>query len=71
MVSSLLNIAYLVPIPLRGFFREAPGATAEGATGGEAPLACVIPLCLTASGCVVLFFCADPIYQFLLSVVSK
>ncbi|MBQ17294.1 MAG: cation:proton antiporter [Planctomycetaceae bacterium] len=71
MISSLLNVAYLMPIPLRAFFREPPETDDESPGTGEAPLACVIPLCLTAAGCVVLFFCADPIYQFLSSITWK
>ena len=67
MISSLLNIAYLLPIVARGFFSpDAEGATT--ATIKEAPLFCVIPLSLTATGCVVLFFFAEPIYQFLLPI---
>jgi multicomponent Na+:H+ antiporter subunit D len=31
----------------------------------EAPLFCVVPLCLTALGCIVLFFYADRLYAFL------
>ena len=31
----------------------------------EAPLFCVVPLCLTALGCLALFFFADPIYMLL------
>jgi len=64
MISSLLNIGYLLPIPIRGFF-SAP--TAGGNPGGirEAPLFCVVPLCITALGCIVLFFYADEIYRLL------
>ena len=72
MLSSLLNVAYLMPIVVRGFFSAAPGASlSSGSTwspaGGlqEAPLFCVIPLCLTALGCVVLFFMADEVYALL------
>jgi len=65
MVSSLLNIAYLMPIPIRGFFSAAPdGEVAAGIR--EAPLFCVVPLCITAAGCVALFFLADEIYRLLL-----
>ena len=71
MVSSLLNIAYLAPIPLRAFLCDPADVDRDVSAGGEAPLACVIPLCLTAAGCVVLFFNADPIYQFLSSVTSN
>jgi len=71
MISSLLNIAYLAPIPLRAFLRDPADVADDASAGGEAPLACVIPLCLTAAGCVVLFFNADLIYQFLSSVTSK
>ena len=68
MVSSLLNVAYLLPIVGRGFFRPAP-ADGDGHRGGghgsagsgiaEAPLACVVPLCITAGLCLVLFFFPD------------
>ena len=79
MVSSLLNVGYLLPLVVRGFFFPPPeparslGAAAVDehhtpSSGGfaEAPLWCVVPPCLTAVGCIVLFFYADPIYQFLL-----
>jgi multicomponent Na+:H+ antiporter subunit D len=80
MVSSLLNIAYLVPIVVRGFFAEpagghdAPGAEGHpaGAPGGslhEAPLFCVVPLCFTAAGCLALFFFADDVYRLLRPIV--
>ena len=62
MVSSLLNIAYLVPIPVRAFFSR-PGEDGTGLR--EAPVLCLLPLALTALGCVVLFFQAGPIYRFL------
>jgi multicomponent Na+:H+ antiporter subunit D len=66
MISSLLNVAYLIPVAARAFLPER-GADAAG--GGwqieEAPLFCVVPLCLTALGCVVLFFYADRLYAFL------
>jgi len=42
MISSLLNIAYLMPIPIRGFFRPAPGTVETEAAevpGGPAGLA--------------------------------
>ncbi len=73
MISSLLNVAYLIPIVARGFFlpspepQPAPAGAAAAPRGGiqEAPMFCVVPLCLTALGCVALFFFADPIYRLL------
>jgi multicomponent Na+:H+ antiporter subunit D len=61
MVSSLLNIAYLLQIPLMAFF----GRPDEGAQTGlqEAPVACLIAIGLTSVGCVSLFFLAEPIYE--------
>ncbi len=64
MVSSLLNIAYLIPIPIRGFF-SAPPEAAEHPPIREAPLFCVLPLCFTAAGCIALFFLADEMYRLL------
>jgi len=69
MLSTVLNVAYLMPIVLRAFFR-APvaddhgggehGDAAHGQAGvREAPWQCVVPLCLTAAMCVALFFLAD------------
>ncbi len=73
MISSLLNVAYLIPIVARGFFLPPPepqpasAGAAAAPRGGirEAPLFCVVPLCLTALGCLALFFFADPIYRLL------
>ena len=67
MVSSLLNIAYLMPIPVLAFFAPSSG---ERPTIQEAPLFCVVPLCVTALGCVVMFFVADDLYRFLLPIVG-
>jgi multicomponent Na+:H+ antiporter subunit D len=58
MISSLLNIAYLVPIPVRAFMTP---AGQEPMTLKEAPLMCVVPLCITAVGSVLLFFFAHEI----------
>jgi multicomponent Na+:H+ antiporter subunit D len=65
MVSSLLNVAYLLPIPVRGFYSK-PDGDDDAKTGiHEAPLLCVLPLCATALGGLVLFFWADHIYHVL------
>jgi multicomponent Na+:H+ antiporter subunit D len=70
MVSSLLNVAYLIPVAARAFLPAGGAQNGADATGGgwriqEAPLFCVVPLCFTALGCVVLFFYADRLYAFL------
>ena len=67
MISSLLNVAYLMPVVVRGFFF----APEDGTTGlQEAPPFCLIPLCVTAVGCVVLFFFADRVYRLLEPLVG-
>ncbi len=70
VLSSLLSIGYLLPIPIRAFF-AAYSAPDEPTPITEAPLACVIPLCITATGCVVLFFFADEVYRFLITVTQS
>jgi multicomponent Na+:H+ antiporter subunit D len=74
MLSTLLNIAYLLPIVVRGFFApaQAAEAPARGAPRGiqEAPLLCVVPLCLTAVGSLALFFYAGPLYSLLLPLAQ-
>ncbi|MEL6871592.1 MAG: proton-conducting transporter membrane subunit [Pseudomonadota bacterium] len=64
MISSILNVVYLLPIVARAFFRPLPGvADGEPVAIKEAPLACVVPLSLTAGACLVLFFTAEPIAE--------
>ena len=65
MISSLLNVAYLLPIVARAFFKPLPD-TPDGTPVKikEAPAACIIPICITAFGCLLLFFFADDVYQF-------
>ena len=62
MLSSLLNVAYLLPIPIRAFFSAPP----EGETYTqirEAPLPSVAALVFTALVCVLLFFQAGLLYH--------
>ena len=65
MVSSLLNIAYLVPIPIRAFFSK-PADGSDPPRFKEAPAFCVAALSFTALGCIVLFFLADDVYRLLI-----
>jgi multicomponent Na+:H+ antiporter subunit D len=65
MISSLLNVAYLIPVAARAFMPAAGNPAPGGWQIQEAPLFCVVPLCFTALGCVVLFFYADRLYAFL------
>lgn len=67
MISSLLNIAYLMPIVIRGYFFPAADEPSQSEVK-EAPLLCVIPLCLTAACGLALFFFADTIYGWLLPI---
>ncbi len=60
-VSTLLNCAYLLPVALRAFFKS----NNEPSRIKEAPLACVIPLCITAFCTLLLFFYFQPFYEFL------
>jgi multicomponent Na+:H+ antiporter subunit D len=57
LVGSVLSLAYLMPIPVRAFFRPPP----EPLTHGEARPAIAWPLALTAFGCVALFFAAEAV----------
>jgi multicomponent Na+:H+ antiporter subunit D len=67
MVSSLLNIAYLLPIPIRAFF----GRNDDGGHGGhEAPPACLIAIAVSVLGALALFFWPDPIVALLKPIVA-
>ena len=62
MVSSLLNIVYLLQIPLLAFFGRPATETADAGIH-EAPIPCLIAIGLTAAASIALFFLADPLYQ--------
>ena len=65
-LSTLLNCAYLLPIALRGFFKPLdPTMDNWSPSIKEAPLACVLPLCITALCTFLLFFYMQHIYDFL------
>ena len=61
LVSTLLNIAYLIPIPLRAFL-SSPQDIPEGGMR-EAPTLSVIALVVTALGTFILFLYPDPLYR--------
>jgi multicomponent Na+:H+ antiporter subunit D len=86
MISSLLNIMYLIPIPIRAFFPGAlpkPAAAVAAATDHghtdhghgdgihEAPILMVGPLLFTAFGCIVLFFYAEPVFRLIAPIVGR
>lgn len=58
LISSLLNAAYFLPIIYRAWFAEPEEGAEEGIQ--EAPLLCLIPLCLTALGSFGLFLWPQP-----------
>ena len=67
LISSLLNVAYLLPIPIRGFLSE-PETTSNGIH--EAPLPCLIAMAITSMGCLALFFYPQPVYELMQSITK-
>ena len=61
MASSLLNILYLLVIPIRAFF--APAAEGVPQHYAEAPWPMLAAMLITATCCVVLFFWPDPLFR--------
>jgi multicomponent Na+:H+ antiporter subunit D len=61
LTSSLLNAAYFLPVVYRAFFAEPPAGAVVGIK--EAPLFCLVPLCLTAFGSLLLFFFHDTLLR--------
>ena len=62
MISSLLNILYLLPIPIRAFFSKPPSG--EHYTKiAEAPKSMLLAMVITSTACLILFFYPDPFYR--------
>lgn len=82
MVSSLLNIAYLLPIPFHAFFPnqfskekepEVQSASESFFTNNqikEAPLPSLIAIGVTTVGCLVLFVYPQPLHELATAVLS-
>ena len=69
MISSLLNIAYLLPIPFHAFFSA--DKMSSSSTGiKEAPLPSLIALCITAIGCVILFVYPQPLFELAKAILT-
>lgn len=63
LLSSLLAAAYLFPVVFTAFFGKSEEGEESEEGVKEAPFCCVLPLCLTAIGSVVIFFKADLFYE--------
>ncbi len=68
LLSTLLNIAYLLPPVVRAFLLPPPKGTAKGIE--EAPLFCLVPLVITASGTLLLFVFADSVRGFVATIFT-
>ncbi|MGD1976514.1 MAG: monovalent cation/H+ antiporter subunit D family protein [Gammaproteobacteria bacterium] len=62
LVSSLLNIAYLLPIPMRAFFGKPKDGTVHTRMR-EAPASCLVAMIITSLACLVMFFYPEPFYR--------
>ena len=62
MISSLLNIAYLLPIPVRAFFSK-PTSGEHYTEIKEAPKTILLAMLITSITCIILFFYPDPFYK--------
>ena len=70
LVSSLLNVAYLLPLVGKGFFLSTDDQEPAATDFSEGPVLVWIPPALTAMGCIILFFYAGSIKEFLMPIVS-
>ena len=70
VVSSLLNIAYLIPPVVKAFFVPPEEGSFRKGTE-EAPEACLVPIVLTATGCVVLFIFPDALIKLAKMMVMR
>ena len=70
MISSLLNVAYLLPMPFRAFF-TAPEGARKPTKIKEAPWPMLVAMALTSLMCILLFFVPGPIVGFLERLVAQ
>lgn len=66
MVSTLLNIWYLLTVPMHAFFKPAP----DKSQYKEAPVSCLIAMAVPAALCIYFFFDPHLIYQLAVEIVT-
>ena len=64
VASSILNVAYLLPLSARGFF----SAPEEAKLKKKPPMLVILPPVITAAGVLVLFFLIGPLRDYLAPV---
>ncbi|MCI5044372.1 MAG: monovalent cation/H+ antiporter subunit D family protein, partial [Aquisalinus sp.] len=70
ILSSLMNIVYLLAPPVRAFMDPPLGGGAKPREITEAPFFCLLPLILTGIGTVVLFFLMGPLTEYLQPLIT-
>lgn len=70
IVSSLMNIVYLLTPAIRAFMDPVPGQRSGPVAIQEAPLFCLVPAWVTAIGTIVLFFNIEPLVAYLMPLVG-
>ena len=68
MISSILNVVYLLQIPFIGFFSTSGGGKAIAIK--EAPPASLFAIGVTSAACLILFFHPDPVYNLMRLIVA-
>lgn len=73
LISSLLNIAYLLPIPIRAFYpaKDKMNELDDNTVVKEAPWPCLIAISITSLGCIALFLLPEPLYQLIALIFNK
>jgi len=80
MLSSLLNIAYLLPIPFHAFFPNKKGVKGADDEEGklfitnqikEAPLPSLIAIGITTLGCLTLFMYPQPLFELATAILTS
>ena len=69
LLSSLLSLAYLMEIPLKGFFYP-PDEPPHHEGVHEAPTPSLIAIVATAVACLILFVYPEPFYELMTLVVA-